>query len=85
LGQKWKDHIYAKDTHCILDLIRLLFYGVRGWLLKSSGIVLLEHDIDEAIKEFGTANKKIITHIENIIAQKALISSKGIKVRLPIK
>ncbi|KKW79013.1 hypothetical protein AAV96_08910 [Acinetobacter sp. AG1] len=66
-----------RDTHCIFRFDQVVVLWSTWLASKSSGIILLEHDIDEAIKEFGTANKKIITHIENIIAQKALISSKG--------
>jgi len=75
--KKGKIICMQRDTHCIFRFDQVVVLWSTWLASKSSGIVLLEHDIDEAIKEFGTANKKIITHIENIIAQKALISSKG--------
>ncbi|NNP68422.1 helix-turn-helix domain-containing protein [Acinetobacter sp. Ac_5812] len=66
-----------RDTTCIFrfDQVEALW---DTWLkAKNTGIVLCENDIESAIEIEGTAVKRILSHIEMAIIQKALIYSKG--------
>ncbi|ENW97379.1 helix-turn-helix domain-containing protein [Acinetobacter dispersus] len=66
-----------RDTNCIFrfDQIEALW---ETWLkAKSTGVVLCEYDIESAIQVEGTAVKKIISHVEQTIIQKALIFTNG--------
>lgn len=52
---------------------------------RQKGIVLRESDIDSAVTEPGTATKSIISHIEDVLIQKALVASKGNQSQAAIK
>ncbi|MCH7394222.1 helix-turn-helix domain-containing protein [Acinetobacter dispersus] len=67
----------SREAYCSIgyDNIELMW---NTWLAaKQNGVVLNEHDIETAIQVEGTAVKKIVSHIEMAIIQKALIFSKG--------
>ncbi|WP_343620824.1 helix-turn-helix domain-containing protein [Acinetobacter proteolyticus] len=67
----------SREAYCGIgyDNIELMW---ETWIAaKKNGIVLNEQDIDEAISEPGTAVKKILTHVENVIIQKAIIHTNG--------
>ncbi|MCH7290977.1 helix-turn-helix domain-containing protein [Acinetobacter sp. ANC 3926] len=69
--------LIQRDTTCIFrfDQVEALW---DTWLkAKNTGIVLCENDIESAIAVEGTAVKRILSHIEMTIIQKALIYSKG--------
>ncbi|WP_151815352.1 helix-turn-helix domain-containing protein [Acinetobacter soli] len=58
----------------------------KTWLVaRQSGIVLMESDIDSAVSEPGTATRKILDHIENVLVQKALVYSKGNQSQAALK
>ncbi|MBJ9958368.1 helix-turn-helix domain-containing protein [Acinetobacter courvalinii] len=66
-----------RDTNCIFrfDQVEVLW---ETWLkAKSTGVVLSVNDIECAIQVEGTAVKKILSHVEHAIIQKALIFANG--------
>lgn len=66
-----------RETHCIFRLDQIVILWDTWIKAKSSGIVLCENDIETAIAIEGTAVKKIISHVEQTIIQKALVFSNG--------
>lgn len=66
-----------RETHCIFRFDQIVILWDTWIKAKSSGIVLCENDIETAIAIEGTAVKKIISHVEQTIIQKALVFSNG--------
>jgi DNA-binding NtrC family response regulator len=66
-----------RDTTCIFRFDQVEALWDTRLKAKNTGIVLCENDIESAIAVEGTAVKRILSHIEMTIIQKALIYSKG--------
>lgn len=66
-----------RETSCIFQFDQIVILWNTWLKAKSSGIVLCENDIETAIAVEGTAVKKIMSHVEETIIQKALVFSNG--------
>lgn len=66
-----------RETSCIFRFDQIVILWNTWLKAKSSGIVLCENDIETAIAVEGTAVKKIMSHVEQTIIQKALVFSNG--------
>ncbi len=66
-----------REAYCGLGYHEIEIMWSTWLAARQKGVVLKECDIDIAISETGTATRKILDHIENVLVQKALVYSRG--------